>query len=335
MIHWKLYIPRVVVSYRPLTIDHRLHLVLLFSFYLQSMAQLITYTTCPVCQSDKIQFALQAKDYTVSQTNFDIWECSNCQLRFTQNIPVQEEIGPYYNSDTYISHSETNKGLTNKLYLFVRNRTMMRKQALLQRYTKLAKGNLLDVGCGAGSFMETMKAAGWDATGLEPDLVTRNKVIEKGLTVYENGKLFELLNEQYDAITLWHVLEHVHQLHAYIMQFQKIVKANGRVFIAVPNYTSLDAKQYGAAWAAYDVPRHLYHFAPNSVKQLVEKHGFVVETMLPMLYDSYYISMLSEPFKNGKSNFLAACWNGLRSNWQAWRNVEKCSSIIYILKKQV
>ena len=137
----------------------------------------------------------------------------------------------------------------------------------------------------------------------------------------------------FDAITLWHVLEHVHDLQGYITKLKLLLKENGKLFIAVPNYTSNDAVIYKEFWAAYDVPRHLYHFSPQSMKMLIEKHGMRIEQYKPMWYDSFYVSMLSSKYKNGKTNLTASFFNGLRSNSKAIGNVERCSSVVYIIKK--
>ena len=146
-------------------------------------------------------------------------------------------------------------------------------------------------------------------------------------------EIFKLTPATYDAITMWHVLEHVHQLHEYIEQLKGLLKPDGRLFIAVPNYTSGDAQVYKENWAAYDVPRHLYHFSPQSMKILMKMHGLQVYKMQPMWFDSFYVSMLSEQYKNGKGNLISACWNGLLSNIKTLFNTEKCSSVIYIISK--
>jgi hypothetical protein len=134
---------------------------------------------------------------------------------------------------------------------------------------------------------------------------------------------------------MWHVLEHVHQLHEYIKQLKNLIKPDGVIFIAVPNYQSLDAKFYGAHWAAYDVPRHLYHFSPKSMEHLVSLHGLKIKAHKPMWFDSFYVSMLSEKYKSkqNKNNFLRAFMIGLFSNVSALFNTKKCSSIIYIIEK--
>jgi 2-polyprenyl-3-methyl-5-hydroxy-6-metoxy-1,4-benzoquinol methylase len=298
------------------------------------MSNNIHYTACPVCGSASVQFALSVKDHSVSKKEFPVWQCSACDLRFTQDVPDAISIGSYYQSEDYISHTNTSKGLVNKLYQFVRKRTMTAKRKLVSKETGLDKGALLDIGSGVGSFVATMKEHGWSVTGLEPDAGAR-EVAKKTYTIeLENiEKLFQLPANSFDAITLWHVLEHVHDLQSYIAQLQTLLKDNGRLLIAVPNYTAKDAAIYKEYWAAYDVPRHLYHFSPQSIKTLVERHGMSVKKYKPMWYDSFYISLLSSKYKNGKSNLIAAFFNGLRSNINAIGNPQKCSSVIYIIGK--
>ena len=295
---------------------------------------MIHYTSCPVCKSELIQEQLTAKDYTVSQNVFSIWRCNACTVRFTQDVPEQDAIGAYYASDNYISHSDTKKGIINSLYHLVRKRTLGAKRRLVINETGILKGQILDIGCGTGAFLDTMKEANWNINGLEPDAVARNKAAELyNIHPQEPGKLFELNKGSYNAITMWHVLEHVHELHAYIKQITALLAPNGKLFIAVPNYTSKDAAIYAAHWAAYDVPRHLYHFSPQSMEKLLSMHGLKLTAFKPMWFDSFYVSMLSEQYKNGKGNIIKAVFNGFLSNLKAWGDVRKCSSVIYVVSK--
>lgn len=292
------------------------------------------YNNCPVCNSGHIVAKLTAKDHTVSQELFAIWHCNDCSFRFTQDVPSQDAIGPYYVSDNYVSHSDTKKGLVNKLYHAVRKRTLNGKRRLLTRETGMAKGELLDIGCGTGAFLHTMAAAGWNITGLEPDATARKNAIDLyNIHPQEPGKLFELPAATYNAITMWHVLEHVHELHAYIKQLSALLAPGGKIFIAVPNYTSADAAIYKENWAAWDVPRHLYHFSPQSMEQLLAAHQLKLISCKPMWYDSFYVSMLSEQYRNGKGNIIKASWNGFVSNIKALADTRKCSSVIYVIGK--
>lgn len=297
------------------------------------MSNRVHYTACPVCASTAINPLLTAKDYTVSGEDFVIWQCNQCTLRFTQDVPDADSIGPYYQSDDYISHTNTSKGLVNQLYQKVRTYTLEQKAKMIQEATGQSKGTLLDVGCGTGAFLNVMKKKGWATTGLEPDAATRQRAKELfELDLQDSAALFQLPSGSFDAITLWHVLEHVHDLHAYMKQLKTLLKSNGRLFIAVPNYQSLDASIYRLHWAAYDVPRHLYHFTPKSIRSLLQQHSLQLETLKPMWFDSFYISMLSSKYRHGKTSMVGSFISGLRSNMTTLANKEKCSSLIYVIK---
>lgn len=298
------------------------------------MNDVIHYSNCPACKSADIIFALNAIDNTVSKQQFEIWECNNCKLRFTQNIPDKNHIGNFYKSENYISHSNTNKGFINRLYHAVRSITLNSKKNLIEKHTAKRNGNLLDMGAGAGAFASTMKKNGWNVTALEPDETARtNAKKDFKIELLPSEKLFELEKEFFDVITLWHVLEHVHELHNYVEQFFSLLKKDGCLIIAVPNYTSYDATEYSEGWAAYDVPRHLYHFSPKSMKLLLGQHHFKIKKIKPMWFDSYYISLLSEKYLTGKIHPFKAFISGSFSNLQTLKNKEKGSSIIYIAQK--
>ena len=295
---------------------------------------LISYASCPCCGKTNTSYALSAVDHTVSQENFEIWQCADCTLRFTQNVPDKEDIGRYYKSEDYISHTDTKKGFINNMYHRVRRITLASKKNLIKRSTALHSGHVLDIGAGTGAFLHHMQQAGWVVQGLEPDDMARQKAKElHGLELRPSASLFELPGESFDAISMWHVLEHVHDLHDYVTQLKRLIRQNGRIFIAVPNYTSYDAGYYKHHWAAYDVPRHLYHFSPASITQLLLHHGLQLKAIKPMWFDSFYVSMLSEKYKRGKQDLVAAVWNGTISNWKAIWNRERCSSLIYVVGK--
>ncbi len=301
---------------------------------LSEIILMVTYTSCPVCKNNQIEEIFSAKDYTVSGEFFRILKCENCTLLFTQNVAEQNEIGKYYASENYISHSDTQVGFVNKLYHLIRKNTLQSKKYLIEKETGRSNGNMLDIGCGTGAFLHTMKSNGWKITGLEPDETARAKAKTLyGIEPQPSHNILDLPSNSYNAITMWHVLEHVHQLHEYVEQLKNMLTDDGKIFIAVPNHTSYDAQHYGQFWAAYDVPRHLYHFSPVSIKQLVEQHGLTIKKIKPMWFDSFYVSLLSEQYKNGKGNLVKAFLIGLASNFKTIINSKKCSSLIYILEK--
>lgn len=301
------------------------------------MSSVIHYTACPACGSSHINHVLDAKDYTVTQQLFQIWECSRCTIRFTQDVPTEEEIGRYYQSDDYISHSDTSKGLVNSLYHKVRERSLNNKRQLIDQYVTARPNDtlrLLDVGCGTGAFLNHMRQYKWSVEGIEPSADARNRAAKLyNLLVYSPEKFFDSSLHHFDAITLWHVLEHVHLLHEYLERLKELLLPNGTLFIAVPNYTSYDAKAYGNYWAAYDVPRHLYHFSPASMRLLLDGHGLQLKAVKPMWFDSFYVSMLSSKYKTGKQSVITGGITGAFSNINALLNKEHCSSLIYVIGK--
>ena len=279
------------------------------------MNELIHYNKCPACGSEDIAFVLKAKDETVSRQYFEVWQCNNCTLRFTQDVPDANNIGRFYQSPEYISHSNTSKGLINKLYHSVRSFTLQSKRKLVKQSCGKKTGHLLDIGAGTGAFASVIKKSGWDVTALEPDETARaNAKKDFDIELLPISALFGLPSNSFDVITLWHVLEHVHELHKYIDTFYSLLTKGGTLIIAVPNYTSYDAKNYSEKWAAYDVPRHLYHFSPQSMKALLSSHSFKPTQQKPMWFDSFYVSLLSEKYISGKTNFLKAFTNGAVSN---------------------
>jgi SAM-dependent methyltransferase len=294
----------------------------------------IHYSECPVCSSRSINPLLTIKDYSVSKEEFVVWQCADCSLRFTQDVPDENSIGPYYKSPDYISHTNTDKGFINKTYQKVRNYTLQQKATLITAKTQVTSGSILDIGSGTGAFLDVMKNRGWQVKGIEPDEDARKLAKQLyDLNLDDPSVLNNIRESSFDAVTLWHVLEHVHQLHDYIKHLKRILKPGGKLFIGVPNYQSGDSGIYRSFWAAYDVPRHLYHFSPRSIEVLMQKHGLKVDHKEPMWFDSFYISMLSSKYKSGKTNYIAAFINGLRSNVSALINKDLCSSIIYIISK--
>ncbi|HVZ25099.1 MAG TPA: class I SAM-dependent methyltransferase [Sediminibacterium sp.] len=298
-------------------------------------ASLLHYTQCPFCNSEAIAPALEAKDYTVSGERFAIWHCKDCTNRFTQDVPDASAIGAYYQSQDYISHSDTAQGFVNRLYHLVRKRTLHSKRKLVQQLLKEQAGKVLDIGAGTGAFAHTLHAAGIPVLALEPDAGARDLARHKyGLDLLDTAALVGLGPGEFSVITLWHVLEHVHDLHPYLKKFAEILPAGGYLVIAVPNYTSYDADKYQACWAAYDVPRHLYHFSPAGIAQMLAEYGFSLEKRLPMWFDSFYVSMLSEQYSRGQGNIVGAMMTGLISNIYAFTDPAKCSSVIYLFRKE-
>jgi SAM-dependent methyltransferase len=285
-------------------------------------------SNCPCCGGSRFAPYLSCKDYTVSGESFSIVNCSDCNFKFTNPRPSDTVIGNYYKSDDYISHSDTKKGIVAKLYHVVRSYTLKQKENLLLKH--VSRGTLLDYGCGTGMFLKHCKSTGWSVEGIEPDSHARAMAAAGDFKVY--GDPFSIdLSKKYDAITLWHVLEHVGEIERTIAFLKERLNPSGVLIVAVPNYNSFDARFYKEHWAAYDLPRHFYHFDENSLQRIMKKGGFSLVRSIPMKFDSFYVSLLSEKYLSGKARLLKAFWIGLKSNLVA-KSASEYSSVIYVLK---
>jgi len=309
-----------------------------------------------------LSVVLTCKDFTVTNEDFLLLKDESLDLLITSPQPKLEDLGKYYESSNYISHTDSSKSILDKVYQIAKNYTIDRKVRMVNEIEKIEgrrktgkvenginpktkdkrPKTILDIGCGTGDFLVACKKEKWNVIGVEPNTkaATLANFKLQNITVDKNTKnnfnLFKDINElkkenKFDVITMWHVLEHVPNLEEYINNLKKLLKPNGTLIIAVPNYKSFDAKYYKQFWAAYDVPRHLWHFSKKSISLLFKKENMKVVKTLPMKLDSYYVSLLSEKYKTGKSNLLKAFFIGFKSNFKALSSKEY-SSLIYIIK---
>ncbi|MFY0600953.1 MAG: class I SAM-dependent methyltransferase [Cyclobacteriaceae bacterium] len=286
---------------------------------------------CPSCKHTKFNNFLICKDHTVSNESFALVKCCKCQLVFTNPRPTPAEIGKYYKSQDYISHSNSSTNLINLVYKGVRNITLRHKKKIISKHIKT--GDILDFGCGTGHFLNYMKKRGWAVKGVEPDENAR-AVAENYLQSQLSSNIDEIKKkEKFDIITAWHVLEHVHNLRDTLKSLRNRLKEEGYMFIALPNHNSFDAKYYKENWAAYDVPRHLYHFSQDSFLRLAKSVKLQLVDTIPMKFDSYYVSMLSEKYQTGSNDYITAISRGNKSNSSAKTKNNEYSSLIYVLSK--
>lgn len=287
---------------------------------------------CPWCDSEKTQMHLWVKDLFLTNEAFEIHECLKCGLLFTEPRPKPEEIGKYYHSEEYYSHQENNSGLIPRIYERVKSINLKKKYRLATQ--GLTKGNMLEIGCGVGDFLKTMEDNGWTCTGIEPSEnakeIARKKVKAE---IFNPQDINQLPSEGFDLITMWHVLEHVDNLKEEIQQLQRLLKKDGRLVLALPNYKSADAQYYKEYWAAYDVPRHLNHFCRESINNIFKTSELKLKKTDKLVWDAYYISYMSEKYKSHGFPLIKGAWRGLMSNRKARKSGE-WSSLVYVLERQ-
>ena len=294
---------------------------------------MILLDKCPVCFNKNLVKKLHCIDHTSSKEKFTIVSCETCDFTFTNPRPKDESLGKYYKSEMYISHTNSNKGLFDWAYQAVRKYAIGTKLTLLKSLTDV--GGHLDVGCGTGEFLNACQQAGFMVKGVEPSKLAREQAINNyNLSVSENTNLEQFKDDTFDSISMWHVLEHVPNLIKTITELKRILNKNGKVIIAVPNHKSWDSSYYREFWAAWDVPIHLWHFSKETIELLFNKNGFKLIKTKPMLFDSFYVSVLSEEFKTGKKKFINGFFIGIISNIIGLFTKRGCSSTIYVLEKQ-
>ena len=300
------------------------------------MSKIFHTDCCPICGSNSLRKEFPAVDRMVSQETFDVWHCDHCGFRFTQDVPDETEIDRYYESTDYISHSDTEKGLMNRLYHLARNMMLTAKAGHVTRATGLRQGWLLDIGSGTGYFAHLMTEWGWTVRAIEKSVQARQFAQDHFGLKSDGDEAFATLDDHsFDCITLWHVLEHLQHLDEMGKNLHRWLKDEGAVLIAVPNHLSTDARHYGADWAAWDVPRHLWHFTPATMQLFAEKHGFKIIKTIPMPLDGFYVSMLTEQQLGHTLSFLRGLWQGCSAWVSSWGHKERSSSLIYVLKKKV
>lgn len=272
---------------------------------------------------------LVCKDHTVSGEKFELRKAEDLELLATFPRPEMEKLSSYYKSEKYISHTDSKSTFLDKIYQQVKTLMLGRKIKWIEK--KVSKrGKILDLGAGTGDFLAQAKNVGWETFGVEPNEGARRLAAEKGVELLENSASFP--DQHFDVITMWHVLEHVPDLEKQIRELDRILKPDGLLVIAVPNFKSFDAREYKEFWAAYDVPRHLYHFSPKAIEKIFRGMGFSLTSQKGLFFDAFYVSLLSEKYKTGTSNIFRAFKNGSKSNFEA-RSTGNYSSLAYFFRK--
>lgn len=286
---------------------------------------------CPICSNTDLRNSLICKDHLVSRQSFAISTCTSCGLLITNPRPNKETISQFYDSSNYLSHN-SDGSLMSRLYSLAQRYTLWYKFRLIKKLAKPGS-RLLDYGCGVGQFMQYMESNKYQVRGVEPSEVGLSKAMSKQLSVYRNLASVKEAEAKFEVITLWHVLEHVHELNVTIKQLKKLLSKSGYLVVAVPNTKSWDAQHYKEHWAAYDVPRHLFHFDDENIKMLLKSNRLSFVKKAPLYLDSFYISLLSETHVNSSNKIIKSIINGCKSNIYGART-SQYSSMIYIFQKK-
>ena len=273
---------------------------------------------------------ITVKDFSVSGESFSLLLNEEYQLLKTHPQPTLYKLGSYYEFEDYISHTDGKRTMFEKMYHFIKRKAIRDKVSLINSYQPL-KGRILDIGAGTGDFLLEAKNQNWDILGIEPNDKAKGIALGKGIKFGDTIERLE--SNSFDVITMWHVLEHVPDVEHQVAELKRLLKPSGTIIIAVPNFKSYDANHYKEFWAAYDVPRHLWHFSKTAIEKLFDKQNMNLEDIKPMWFDSFYVSLLSEKYKTGKMNFISGFFIGLISNVSGFFKKE-FSSHIYVLKNK-
>ncbi len=311
---------------------------------------------CPLCESRVgASEVLQARDHLITGKLYKVVRCLTCDFLYTNPRPTIEDSINHYRSDDYISHTDSKHGLRDRMYQAIKQHMLKKKLRVIQRAAQRHRKNahadkpleLLDFGCGSGEFVLASQKAGHQSVGYEPDQMAAMKVKQKGARVLDKqDDLDAIQDHSFDVITLWHALEHVHELGQCMKELRRLLSDTGLLVIAAPMVNSTDAEYYKRFWAAYDLPRHLYHFNPSSLLQLGRNFGFELIRRHALPFDSYYISLLSESYKEQETNkqeanlksrpglpaLLRALWMASWSNLRAATSSKPWSSEIFLFR---
>jgi 2-polyprenyl-3-methyl-5-hydroxy-6-metoxy-1,4-benzoquinol methylase/rRNA maturation protein Nop10 len=287
---------------------------------------------CINCDCQDFTTVFTLKDYFYTGETFTIQQCTHCGMRITNPRPAEEALGAYYKTENYLSHSDRNVTLFDKMYHFIKKYNLNLKRNLVEKFH--SKGTIIDIGCGTGAFLGQFDKNRWERLGFEPDSEAR-EIAKTSYNIEANDltALDTLKDKKAEVITLWHVLEHISTINEQLAKIKLLLKEDGILVIAVPMSNSYDAVYYGKYWAAYDVPRHLYHFTKETLEQLLSKHGFKLVKKYPMRFDAFYISLLSEKYMEKRFPLLRALVKGISFNFSANTAKGTYSSMIFVFRQ--
>jgi 2-polyprenyl-3-methyl-5-hydroxy-6-metoxy-1,4-benzoquinol methylase len=253
---------------------------------------------CPLCNSDKYERHLRAPDrfHLAAGNLFEIVRCVTCGFIYLNPRPRIECLPEFYQDKNYqpFLSAQSGKSWWDRIYNLARSYAVCGKRVKIEKLKR--KGQLLDIGCGTGEFLNEMQKHGWQATGIEKDPraaeVARQRYGLDVLTTDLTSSHFA--QNSFDVITFWHVLEHLPDPLHTLQRAKKMLKEDGLMLVAAPNISSYDARFYRSRWAALDAPRHLHHFVPATLARLCQAAGLEMFTARQMVLDAFYNCLMSE-----------------------------------------
>ena len=285
---------------------------------------------CIICENNESVDYLQLTDrLSILPTNYHLVQCQ-CSFVYLNPRPKIDNISSYYPSEKYDPHYMSNKSIWIKFYHFVQFFTLRWKYSKIPDIHR--SRNLLDIGAGQGEFASFMSKRGWNVVIQDANI----DIIDKNIPHdYNFVKDLQQINESesFNVITLWHSLEHIHNIKDLYSQINRLLAPEGVLLIAVPNLQAPEKKSFGVKWAAYDAPRHLYHFHPDSIKRLCMKYDFKIVRKFSLFQDSPYNILLSISNKSLIQLLRAAIILFMTLIQSIYRGPDYSSSFLVICKK--
>jgi len=271
---------------------------------------------CYICKTSNYKPYVTIKDI-LNINSFTIAQC-DCGFCFVNPRPSEKELKKYYHTDDYLPHSK-GKGVLFLLYRIVQKISFYNKFLLLRNLKE--KITHLDYGGGDGRFSNYVNSKE-NATSSFYD------------PYYKNSLNADFKKKEYNIITLWHVLEHAYDLDILFENIEKSLENRGKLVVAVPNFDSLERNIYKENWAAYDLPRHLYHFNNISLEKLLRSKGYKIIDKKRMLFDTFYISILSS-MKISNISVIKSLFVALFISIKVIiKGPEFSSSLLYVCEKE-
>ena len=255
---------------------------------------------CIICDSNMSTPFIKVSDRFGSES-FQIVECE-CGFKYLSPRPKSENISIYYDDENYDPHRKHKYSLYHIIYSWVQDRAIKWKYYKISKFTNI--GKLLDIGGGGGEFCSYLKKCGWQVSLQDNSARARKLSLDNGVDCLKN--LNDIKKEQFDLITMWHSIEHIHGIDSLFKSLDKLIAVDGTLVVAVPNFNAPERKWYNEDWAPWDAPRHLYHFNYEQLIILLEKYGWKVKSSNKMIQDTPYNILLSM-----KSRSIFQCFNAL------------------------